>query len=200
MPRLFLGQRLFDAAMAPLTLLRREALFASLLDTSGVRAGEHVIDAGSGTGWLTRRIAARVGERGSVLGVEPNERSVEFSQRRRGSSIERYVQGDIRALPAPTDAADRVISSLVVHHVEPDEHAATFAELARVLRGGGTLFVIEIARPTTRWARLAFGWHGCVRAALPEPRLRELSREAGFIDVATGTTAPWVRWLRATKP
>ncbi|WP_250505449.1 class I SAM-dependent methyltransferase [Bowdeniella massiliensis] len=110
------------------------------------------------------------------------------------------MQGDIRAIPATNDAADRVISSLVIHHVQPDEHAATFAELARVLRPGGTLFVIEIARPTTRWARLAFGWHSCVRAALPEARLRELARDAGFTCIATAATAPWVRWLRATKP
>jgi SAM-dependent methyltransferase len=49
------------------------------------------------------------------------------------------VQGDALALPFPDDAFDRVIASEILEHIPDDEQA--MAELARVLRPGGTMAI-----------------------------------------------------------
>jgi precorrin-6B methylase 2 len=49
-----------------------ERLRAWALERAAVRPGERAIDVGSGTGTMTRRLAAAVGATGEAMGIEPN--------------------------------------------------------------------------------------------------------------------------------
>ncbi|MSU78492.1 MAG: class I SAM-dependent methyltransferase [Gemmataceae bacterium] len=57
---------------------------------------------------------------------------------------------DAKAMPFADTAFDAVISNSIVHHIP--EPFAVFAEMARVVKNGGVLFVRDLLRPTTKAA------------------------------------------------
>lgn len=115
-------------------------------DRLGVRSGESVLDVGCGAGRHAFELYRR-GTRVVALDRDAEElKSVagmfaamqlegEVPQEARAAAIE----GDALALPFPDDSLDRVIASEILEHI-PDDQAA-IAELARVLRPGGTLAI-----------------------------------------------------------
>lgn len=188
-----------DAAFAVLFVGRRRAAYEPLLDLLAPAPGDRVLDAGSGSGWLGRRVLGRVGPEGSVVGIDPSPAAVSYARAQAGPR-EEYVEASITGIPLASESVDRVVTSLVLHHVEPGEQPTAFAEMARTLRPGGTLLVIELLRPTSAWSRFAFGWQGCVRASLADTDLRALAQGAGLTGIETGRHWRWLRWLRATRP
>ena len=116
-------------------------------DRLGLRAGDAVLDLGCGFG----RHAFEAARRGaSVVAVDAGRDEVdgvlatfvamaEAGELAPGSAHAAVVQGDALALPFADGAFDRVICSEVLEHI-PDDRAA-MAELARVLRPGGTMAI-----------------------------------------------------------
>lgn len=125
----------------PLMAAEQSALLAAL---PGV-AGATVLDAGCGTG----RYLAALAERGAsrLVGVDF---SPEMLARVTTPGVGR-VLGDLTALPMAAASIDLVASGLALNDV-PDLDAA-IAELARVLRAGGTL-VYSVVHPRGG----ALGW------------------------------------------
>ncbi len=191
--------RVVDAGFAVLFFGRRRSAYEPLLDILGPTAVDRVLDIGANSGWLVRRVASRVGPTGSVVGVDPSNSAIAYAREQAGPN-EEYLEGSITDIPLPDASVDRVVTSLVLHHVDPAEQPRAFSEMARALRPGGTLLVIELQRPSSVWSRIAFGWQGCVRASLPDSDLRSLASSAGLINIETGRHWRWLRWLRATRP
>ena len=69
-----------------------EPLGVAALDALGLRSGEAVLDIGCGSGQTTLQLAARVGERGSVIGVDISEPMLAAARRRAGASGVRHVE------------------------------------------------------------------------------------------------------------
>jgi len=130
-------------------------LDASLLGrvVDAVQAGDVVIDAGCGTGLMTRLVRARTAAR-AVVGIDLSLGSLRrTAERSRGVAL---LQGDILRLPVRSDAVDVVISRGVIMTTGAPERA--FAELARVTRPGGQLFVrVYNRRHVYRWIYGIFG-------------------------------------------
>lgn len=109
-------------------------LALAFADRAGVLAGQRALDVGCGPGALTGELVERLGA-GAVLACDPVEAFVaECSARRPGVDVRR---GRAEALPFADDAVDVALSQLVLHFVSEPADAA--AELARVLRPGGTV-------------------------------------------------------------
>jgi demethylmenaquinone methyltransferase / 2-methoxy-6-polyprenyl-1,4-benzoquinol methylase len=105
-----------------------------------VRPGDRVLDACCGTGDLA--IAALPVAR-EVIGLDFSEAMLERA-RRKAPSIE-WVQADALALPFPDASFDAVTVGFGVRNLDDLERG--LAELARVLRAGGRIGILEITRP-----------------------------------------------------
>jgi SAM-dependent methyltransferase len=115
-------------------------------DRLGVQRGDHLLDLGCGGG----RHAFEAFRRGAnVVALDRDHdelqgaASILWAMHDAGQAPRRalgaVVRGDALAVPFPDGAFDRVIAAEVLEHIVTDTHA--LAELARVLRPGGTMAV-----------------------------------------------------------
>ena len=109
-----------------------------LLDAAGVTTGQRVLDVACGTGILARSAVPRVGEPGSVVGVDLNEAMLSVARRLRPDLT--WLQGDAAALPVGDAEFDAVLSQMAMMFF-PDPTAA-LREMRRVVRPGGTVGVL----------------------------------------------------------
>jgi arsenite methyltransferase len=161
-----------------------------VIDRLALRAGEDVLDIGSGPGLLACEMAAVVGSEGSVHGIDPSEsmRAIARARRpREDSAPVTFGVGNANALPF-TDASFDVVTSTQVYEYVADV-AGALAEAHRVLRPGGRLLVLDTdwdsivwhSRDSTRMRRVLAAWdEHLVDPYLPR-RLARLLRGAGFV-------------------
>ena len=112
-----------------------------LAAASAVRPGDRVLDAACGPGDLA---LAGLEAGGRVTGLDFSERMLERA-RRKSDAIE-WVLGDVLALPFGDASFDAATIGFGIRNV--DDLDSGLHELARVLRPGGRLAVLEITRPT----------------------------------------------------
>lgn len=111
-----------------------------------------VLDLGCGIGRFTPALADTFG--GPVYGVEPSLEMRRIAQHRADHAGVSYLDGSAEHIPLPDHSCDVVLMFLVLHHVPGKARAA--AEIARVLRPGGRVFVRSTFSdriPDLRWHR-----------------------------------------------
>lgn len=108
----------------------------AVVAAAGVKRGDQVLDVGSGTGNAAIP-AARAGA--IVIASDLTPELVEAGRRRAAdaSAEVQWVEADAEALPFPDGSFDVVLSTFGVMFAP--RHAVAAGEVARVLRGGGTL-------------------------------------------------------------
>jgi len=153
---------------------------------AGVRAGETVVDLGSGTGLDAFFAADRAGPTGRAIGVDMTPemiaRSRANAERLRITNAE-FRLGEIEHLPVANDIADVVVSNCVINLL-PDKRPA-FAEAFRVLRPAGRLVVSDIVRDGAlpEAADTIDGWTACLPGAIPRADYLAAIKDVGFTDV-----------------
>ena len=108
-----------------------------LVEAAGIREGQRVVDVACGTGAVARIAADRVGESGTVVGLDANESMLTVARRLR-DDVE-WRQADASELPLPDDAFDVVTCQAgLMFFLDPE---GALREMARVAKPGGTVGV-----------------------------------------------------------
>lgn len=122
---------------------------------AGVAPGSTVADVGSGTGTLTIALA-KARPDVEIVAIDGDHRVQALARRKPGADRVRWSRGLAGELPLPDASADRIVMSLLLHHLEPDAKRAALAEAHRVLRPGGQIHIADWGRPTGPLMRGAF--------------------------------------------
>jgi ubiquinone/menaquinone biosynthesis C-methylase UbiE len=119
------------------------SLLEKEIDLLGLKPGMRVLDAGCGTGVVTRRIAVKVSP-GEVYGVDMDplfiEEAKKLAVKEKASNIT-YNLGNIDDLEFDDDVFDLSYSRLVLMHVE--DPVKTVAEMVRVTKKGGIIAISD---------------------------------------------------------
>ncbi|MEA3075960.1 MAG: trans-aconitate 2-methyltransferase [Actinomycetota bacterium] len=116
-----------------------EAMGAKVVDRLPLVGGETVLDAGAGTGRVTKLLLDRLGETGKVIALDSDASMVEKAKEFLAGYGDRVEvrKGDLLALDLPDASVDAVLSTATFHWIL--DHDLLFANLRRVLRPGGRL-------------------------------------------------------------
>jgi arsenite methyltransferase len=177
--------------------LPQEAVLASLgcgnpTAVAELRAGETVLDLGSGGGIDALLSAKRVGPDGKVYGLDMTDEMLALAvanREREGARNVEFLKGYIEEVPLPASTVDVVISNCVIN-LSADK-PRVFAEMFRVLRGGGRIGISDVVSedaltPADRAERGSYV--GCIAGALSFGEYERELTAAGFTDVTVTPT------------
>jgi arsenite methyltransferase len=149
-----------------------------------LKAGETVLDLGSGGGIDVLLSARRVGPTGKAFGLDMTDDMLalaEENKRKSGLKNVHFLKGEIEDIPLPDNSVDVIISNCVIN-LSGDKDKV-LAEAFRVLKPGGRFAVSdvvvrgEVPDAVRRSMEL---WVGCVAGALSETDYRAKLAAAGF--------------------
>lgn len=152
-----------------------------------LRAGETVLDLGSGGGIDVLLSARRVGPYGKAFGLDASQDMVELARRNAaGAPNVQFLHGTIEDIPLPAHAVDVIISNCVVNL--SDDKAAVLAQAFRVLRPGGRLGISDVVTDED-FDPAAVRRVGCEAGALSLSDYRSLLARTGFVNTKITLTA-----------
>jgi len=151
---------------------------------SELKAGDIVLDLGSGAGFDCFLAAQKIGSSGKVIGVDMTQAMIEKAQAnalKYGYSNVEFRLGDIEDLPVESESVDVIISNCVIN-LAPDKEKV-FRETFRVLKPGGAMYISD----TVLLAELSEDLRkdkdllaGCVAGALLKEEYLALLKKVGF--------------------
>jgi demethylmenaquinone methyltransferase/2-methoxy-6-polyprenyl-1,4-benzoquinol methylase/phosphoethanolamine N-methyltransferase len=175
-----------------------------VVEMARLKPGDKVLDVGCGTGNLTLTAKHSVGATGSVYGIDASPEMIAEARKKatRSRVDATFEAGLIERLPYADATFDVVISRLVIHHLPDDLKRRGIAEIFRVLKPGGRLFLADFnppSNPILAHLTLALVGHRMMQSntrSLP-PLLKEL----GFVEVASGPTrSAFLGFVSGRKP
>jgi len=137
--------------------LRESTFKRQLVKQAGIERGHGVLDLGCGTGTLTLLIKSYY-PRAEVVGLDgdPNVLEAARTKAARARLKVRFDHGMAFEPPYPDAFFDRVISSLMFHHLTRENKERTLREVFRLLRPGGELHVADWGKARHWPMRVAF--------------------------------------------
>lgn len=169
------------------------------LDT--VRAGETVLDIGSGGGIDCFEASRLVGPTGRVIGLDMTDAMLEIARRNApivaknlgypASNVE-FRKGMAESMPVDDESVDLIVSNCVIN-LAPDKRKV-FREMFRVLKPGGRFTISDIVSDQTVPQYLVHDtdkWGNCLSGALTVTEYMRGLNEAGFLGVHQVRFTPW---------
>lgn len=183
--------RFYDPALA---LLMRERVWKrDLLEQVAPRPGERILDLGCGTGTLAL-ILQQACPDATIIGLDVDPEVLAIAERKAAQAGARitFVQGRVDVPPTSPvlerESFDKMVSSLVFHHLGREQKRRALAQTAGLMRPGEEMHVADWGRPQNALMRLLFypvqlldGFANTSDHV--KGRLPDLMGEAGFADV-----------------
>ena len=152
-----------------------------------LRAGETVLDLGSGGGIDVLLSAQLVGPTGKAYGLDMTNDMLALArenQKKAGATNVEFLKGEIERIPLPDASVDVIISNCVINLAADKDKV--LREAFRVLKPGGRFAVSDVVvrgsvPPDVR--RSLELWIGCLAGALGEWDYRAKLANAGFKDI-----------------
>lgn len=157
-----------------------------------LKAGEVVLDLGSGGGIDVLLSARRVGPTGKAYGLDMTDEMLALArenQRKAGVENVEFLRGEIENIPLPDKTVDVVISNCVIN-LSADKDKV-LREAFRVLKPGGRFAVSDVVVRGTvpdEVRKSMLLWVGCIAGALEENDYIAKLKGAGFEDVSIEPT------------
>lgn len=163
-----------------------ESVIERLASAAQLDGSMIVADVGTGTGFVAAGLSGRVDQ---VIGVDASQGMLDRAQAnfgRLGITNVELRRADVGALPLPDDSVDAAFANMVLHHAE--NPAAMLAEMARIVRPGGTVAICDEYEHPYEWMRheQADVWLGFTpdqvqrffaAAAIDQPSLEALGKQ-----------------------
>src|SRR5580693_5705978 len=154
-----------------------------------LKAGEVVLDLGSGGGIDVLLSARRVGPTGKAYGLDMTDEMLALArenQRQAGMENVEFLKGEIENIPLPDNSVDVVISNCVIN-LSADKDRV-LREAFRVLKPGGRFTVSDVVTRGEVPAKVRENmllWVGCIAGALQDYQYVAKLAQAGFdaIDI-----------------
>ncbi|WP_152398762.1 arsenite methyltransferase [Paenibacillus cellulositrophicus] len=156
---------------------------------ASLKAGEVVLDLGSGGGFDCFLASRQVGDTGKVIGVDMTP---EMVSRARSNAVKGHFKntdfrlGEIEHLPVADHTVDTIISNCVVN-LSPDKQQV-FHDSFRVLKSGGRLAISDIVTtadlPPEIKNDLDELYSGCISGASSVSEIEAMLRQSGFTNIS----------------
>ena len=181
-------------------IMREETFKRKLVQQANIQPKIKVLDLGCGTGTLTLMLK-RAHPEAEVTGLDGDPQVLAIARdKSRGTDIQ-WDEGLASSLPYPDSTFDRVVTSLVIHHLVTDDKRRAFKEIFRVLKPLGELHVLDFGAPhssltrfiTTYMRRLeeaADNFDGMIPRFITEAGFRSVN-EAEYFVTLFGPLSLW---------
>lgn len=134
----------------------RDVRYKALLITQAdIQPGHQVLDLGCGTGTLAI-MAKEAQPTADVAGLDADPEMLKvakFKSAMHKTPVD-FDLGFTNNLPYPDESFDRVLSSIMIHHLKTPDKWQTAREVYRVLKPGGQLHIIDFGKPVTWYGKL----------------------------------------------
>ena len=126
-------------------------MIEKMVEISGVGGTTTVADVGTGTGFVAAGVASRAGR---VVAVDNSQAMLDVARANLsalGLTNVELVEGEVTALPLASGSVDAAFANMVMHHAE--EPAAVLEEMARLVKPGGSVAVVDAVEHRYEWMR-----------------------------------------------
>jgi len=137
------------------SFMHEDRFKSHLIDMMQLKPGMRLLDVGCGTGTLAIMIKHAFPQ-AQVTGLDGDPEILEIANKKtHDRSLEiKYDLGVAYALPYREDYFDRVVSSMVMHHLTRENKIQTFKEIGWVLKSGGEFHLVDFGPPRSMYTRL----------------------------------------------
>ena len=126
-----------------------------LIEQADIRAGQRVLDLGCGTGTLAIMVKQKhPSAEVAGLDADPDMLKVARYKSSQAKAPVKFDVGFTNNLPYPDQTFDRVLSSIMIHHLKTPDKKKTAQEVFRVLKPGGQLHIVDFGKPVTWYGKM----------------------------------------------
>ncbi len=147
--------RYFDAVLA--TTLKEERFKSLLVKQANVQPGDRVLDVGCGTGTLAVLLKKSVPE-AHIVGLDADRAALEIARKKAAEAEVEIELHEALAWDAPFEpkSFERVVTSLVLHHLRDRDKLRTLQKVREWLRPDGELHIADWGKAQNALMRVAF--------------------------------------------